>query len=121
MEIRAVRLLANVLLPTCMHFVINRMVLLFFPAMGILAPIFLLAPISICLDEVLGFPLLALVFLILIDMRLSPEVLPIVGIDALVSRVRGIRVGAPNSFEMKHVKICIFLEFTKQVNRHFIF
>lgn len=85
MKIGAVSLLADISLSASVHLVVVGVVLLFLPAMRILAPVFLLAAIGVSLDEILGFPLGALVFFVLKYVGFSPEVLPIVGVNTGIS------------------------------------
>lgn len=105
MEIRAMRLNAALILPACMHFVIERMILLFLPSMWKATSILVLASICVCLHEMLCFPLRALLSLIIEIVRLPPKVLPVVSVHTGISWVWGIRVWAPHCLEVKHVEI----------------
>jgi hypothetical protein len=42
-------------------------------------------------------------------MRFSPEILPVVRIDARISGMLSIRIGTPNCLEVKNVEICRML------------
>jgi hypothetical protein len=107
--IRTVRLIALVILSASVHLVVKRMILLFFPAMRELAPVFIFASVSICLHEMFCFPLRALFSFILKYMRFSSEILPVVSIHAGISSVRSIAVGTPDCFKVEHVEICMGL------------
>jgi hypothetical protein len=52
-----------------------------------------------------------LVFFIIVDMRFSSEILPIMSVDTGISCVLSITVRAPYGLEMEHVKVRIFLKF----------
>jgi hypothetical protein len=68
-----------------MDFEVEWMVFLLFPPVRELASVLMLAAISVGLNEVFGLPLGALLLLIFKDMRLPPEVLPIVSVYTYVS------------------------------------
>lgn len=53
-------------------------------------------------------------------MRLSPEVLPVMGIDTGISWVIGVAVGAPDCFKMEHIEVSVLFEFVQQVNSQFL-
>ena len=115
------RLGALVALSAGVHLVVQRVVLLLLPPVRELAPVLVLAPVRICLYEILGFPLRALLLLVFEDVRFPPEVLPVVRIHTRVPRMRGVRVGAPHRLEMEHVKVRVLLELVQQVHCHFFF
>jgi hypothetical protein len=110
MEVGTVWFLTFINLSTRVHFVVKRVIFLFLPPVRELAPILMLATICISLNEVLSLPLRTLFFFIVKDMRLPSEVLPIVSINAGISWMVSIAVGAPNSFEVEHVKVRVLLE-----------
>lgn len=103
--VRTVRFLALGSLAAGVHLVVQGVILLLLPPVAELAAVLAPAPVSISLHEVLSLPLRALLPLVLIEMRLAAEVLPIVRIYTRVSRVRRVRVGAPHCLEVKHVEI----------------
>lgn len=74
-------------LPTGVHLVVEWMVLLLLPAVGKLASVLMLAPIRIRLDKVLSLPLRTLILLIVKNVWFSPEILPVVGVDASIAGV----------------------------------
>jgi len=94
-----------------------EVVFLFLPAVGVLTAVLLSTPISISLYEILSLPIRTLLFLILVEVRLSPEVLPIVGVDALIPRVRRVRVGAPHRLEVEHIEVDVTLHLLKEGDR----
>ena len=70
--VRAVVLLALPMLLTRIDFVVARVILLLLPAMAVGAPVLVLTPVGVASDEVFYFPILAKLFLIVIQLRLSP-------------------------------------------------
>lgn len=64
--------------------IVIRVVLLLFPPVSMTAPVLLLAALVVSLNEVLCLPVGTLVFAVGINVRLSPEVLPVVRINALL-------------------------------------
>lgn len=101
----AVRLLADAASAASIYLKVLRMILLLLPPVREAASVLMGASVSISLDEVLGLPLFALLLLVLEAVRLPSEVLPIVGIDAHISRVRGVAIWTPDSLKMEHVEI----------------
>jgi len=106
---------------TRMYLVVQRMIFLFFPTMRIFTSILMFASVSISLNEILGFPLGTLISLVLKLMRLSSEVLPVMGIHTGISGMSSITIRAPHSFEMENVEICILCEFIKKIHSKFFF
>ena len=98
-------LLTHLLLPTGVHLIMKRVILLFLPAMGVLASILQFASVCIRRNEIFGFPIGALVLPVVIEVRFPPEVLPVVGVHASISRVLCVTEGAPHCFEVKHIKV----------------
>ena len=99
---------------------------MFFPPMRILASVFVSATISIGLNEIFRFPLGALLSLILEDMRLSSEILPVVRVHASISSVSCITIRTPDSLEVKHVKVSPSFvwarsEFVEKINSDLLF
>jgi hypothetical protein len=105
MVIGTVRLLTIKTLSAGMYLVVKWMILLLFPSMREFAAVLIFATISICLYEMFGLPLRTLFALIIKHMRFSPEILPVVRIDARISGVVSIRIGTPNCLEVKNVEI----------------
>lgn len=106
MIIRTMSLLTSICsLTASMHFIIIRVILLFFPTMRTLTSIFVFASISISLYKAFCFPLATLVLIIIKDMRLSPKILPVMSIHANISSMGSITIWTPYCFEMKHIEI----------------
>lgn len=89
---------------------ILRMVFLFFPAMGQIAMVFIGATISVVIDKRPRTPIAALFFRIIIKLRFSSEILPIMWENALISLMICLIVRTPNSFKMKHIKVRILFK-----------
>lgn len=118
MIVRAMRFLARFRLLASMNLIVKRMILLFLPAMGVAAPIFVLASInSIILHECFHLPIRALLFVIIVNVRLPTIVLPVVCIDTDISRMCCVTVRTPHGFEVKHIKVCVsFFNLMKEVD-----
>ena len=100
-----------------------------FPPMRVPTFILISASIGICLNKVFRLPLTALLSFVIECVRLSPEVLPVVSINACVTSMLSITIGTPNCFEMEHVKISVivrrilrrcFTKLMKQVHCYFL-
>lgn len=76
-------LLALSMLLARIDFVVARMILLLFPAVTIGAAILITTAVGVAPDEVLDFPILAKLFLIVVKLRLPPQVLPVVSINTI--------------------------------------
>lgn len=113
MVVRAVWFVTLLSLSARMQLVVKGVVLLFFPSVRIPASILMLTIVTIGLYEVLGFPFWALLLLIVKYVGFSPEVLPIVSIDAGISGMSGITVGAPYGLKVEYVEVSIFFEFVE--------
>ena len=85
------------------------MVLLFLPAVAAAATVLQFATILVCLGVFLCLPVLALVFIVLVDMWLSSEVLPVVCVNAYVTLMFLVTKWTPHSLEMKHIEIRVML------------
>ncbi len=99
------------------------MVLLFFPAMAVNTPVLQVAAITVGFSLLLRGPELTLLLRrVFIQVRLAPEVLPVVSILTLVTHVTTHLVvkRAPDSFEMEHIKVSILLHLVQQINRKFV-
>ena len=104
---------------TLQSLVIEVVILFLFPAVTAVASIVEFASIGISFCLISGMPKSALnASIIFKDMRFSAEVLPIMSILALVSQMTFMLVieRAPDSFEMKEVKVCVVLHLVKHVN-----
>lgn len=69
------------------------------------APVLVLAAIRVGLDEVLSLPLGTLLLIVVVEIWLATEVLPVVSIDADVSRVLGVTIRAPDGLKVEDIKI----------------
>lgn len=87
------------------------MILLLFPTMTVIAIIFIGAAISIVIDEWSRTPFVALILGVIIKLRFSSEVLPIMWKYTLVSLMICFIIRTPNCFKMKHIEIWIFDKF----------
>jgi hypothetical protein len=128
MIIRAVRLLTIETLSAGMYLIVKWMILLLFPSMRELASVLVFATIRICLNEMFSLPLRTLFSLIIKHMRFSPEILPVMRIDACISGMLGIRIGTPYCLKVKNVEICRMLviltvgrKFVQQVHSDLLF
>lgn len=88
-----------------------RMILLLFPTMATLALVLCCAPFFIGGDDVVSSPGFALVFVVEALRGFAAEVLPVVGVNTDISLVLLLIERAPHCFEMKHVKVCVLIEF----------
>ena len=104
-KVRAMWLRAWFSLSTSVHLIVLRMILLFLPAMREFTSVFIATTICICLHKIFCFPLRTLLSFVLKDMRFSPEILPVMSIDASISCMRSITIRAPYCFEVKHIEI----------------
>ena len=104
-------------------FVVVKVVLFFFPAVTILASVFKLTPVRVCLSLLLGAPELALILAtVLVYVGLPSEVLPVVRVDTLVPEVVFALLieGAPYCLKVEHVEVCISFHVVQFVNAQFI-
>ena len=95
---------------TRVNFEVARMVLLLFPPVRGRAAIVLRTPIGISFDEIVDFPVFAKVSRVVINVGLSSEVLPVVGVDASLLVVI-LAPRTPRSLKVKHVKVRISWHF----------
>lgn len=91
--------------------------------MAVAAAVLKRTAVSVGLGLALGCPKGTLFFVIVINVYLPPEVLPVVGIHAEVPSVRVVlvAVGAPHSLEMEQVEVCIALHLVQVVDRQLLF
>lgn len=102
-------------------FVIQRMILLFFPAMAGTTPVFILATIGIRSDEVVDLPVLTKFLLIGEYLRFPAKVLPVMSIDTTFFIVV-VAPGTPHRLEVKHIEIRIlWLNLVQEVDCDFVF
>jgi len=73
--------------------------------MAMVAHVFIRAAISIIVYERARTPIRALIFGIVVKLRFSSEILPVMRKDALISLMIRLVVRAPNRFKMEHIKI----------------
>lgn len=97
------------------------MVFLFFPAMTLHAPIFILASIFVTTNEWPRSPIGALVFGVLVKLGLSSEVLPVMCINTYVTLMLTFVIGTPYRFEMEHIEIYILLKLIYELHWDFSF
>ena len=128
MVIGTVRLLTIKTLPAGMYLIVQWMILLLFPSMRKFAAVLVFATIRICLNEMFCLPLRTLFTLIIKHVRLPPEILPVVRIDACISGVLSIRIGTPNCLEVKNVEICrmqviltVWCKFVQKIYSYLLF
>lgn len=101
--------------------IIPGMILLLLPTMAKSASILVDAAIRIRSDEIFDFPIWAKFLPIFVNVRFSPQVLPIVSVDAALLVVI-LAPGTPNCFEVKNVEIGVFgFHGVQQVNSDFVF
>ena len=90
------------------HLVVIWVVLLLFPSVAVYAAVLQVASITIGSCFLLSAPEAALFpGRILIHVRFTPEVLPVVRVLALISHVTLLLVveGAPDGFEVEHIEV----------------
>ncbi len=123
MIVRTMVFVAAIAETTTVNFVVQRMILLFFPTMSSSASVLVFTAVNcIILDESLHFPVLALFLVIIIEMWLPPIILPIVSIDTGITRVISVTVGTPYCFEVKHVEVWVFrFHLMQQIDSQFSF
>ena len=109
MKVWTVRLWARFSLSAGMHLIILWMIFLLLPAMRKFTSIFISASISVCLNKIFSFPLLALLPFIVEYMRFSPEILPIMSIHTSISSMWSITIRAPYCFKVKHIEIWLVI------------
>lgn len=92
-----------------MYLIIEWMIFKFLPAVSATAPVLILAAIhSVVLNKYFHLPILALLLIILINLRFASIILPIMSINAHISGMISVAIGTPHCFEMEHVEISIF-------------
>ena len=95
------------------------MIFLLFPAMTVHTVIFIWATFAVVIYIWSGSPIVALVLWVIIKLRFSSKILPIMWKYALVSKMVSFIIRAPHSFEMEHVEIWILHKFINKLNRYF--
>jgi hypothetical protein len=113
-----VRFVTRLRLLASMNLIVEWMIFLLLPSMSTFTSVLVLAAINgIILNECLHLPVGALLFVIIVKVRLSAIVLPIVCIDAGIPGMCGITVWTPNCLEVEHIEIRIFwLHLVKKVH-----
>ena len=99
--------------------IVVLVVFLFLPPVRMAAPVLHLAALPVELDLLVPVPELAwLLGVVLEDMGLASEVLPIVSVHTLLAVVlSGLGVeGAPDCFEMEHVEVIVMFHLVEDVN-----
>lgn len=111
------RLVTLISMFTRIQFIVFRVIFLFFPAMTMITMILIRTALSIVIDVGSRSPIITLLFWIVIQLRFSAEILPIMRVYTLVSQMICFIIRAPYSFEVEHIEIWILLEFINQLNR----
>lgn len=106
---------------TRIQLIILGMIFLLFPAMTMNAMILIWTPFPIIVDIGSWTPIIALIFRVVIKLRLPSEILPVMRVDTLIPEVVSFVVRTPYGFEMKHVKIRILFKFIYQLYWNFGF
>lgn len=107
----ASRRLATFLLPE-----IGGVVLLLLPPVAASAAVLKFAAVLVGARVFLGLPTHALVFAVLENVRPPPEVLPVVGVHALVALVVFVTHRTPDRLKVKHVEVSVALHPVELVN-----
>ena len=116
MIIWAMVLLALPMLLARINFVIARMILLLFPPVTVSASVLILTAVWVAPDEVFNFPILAKLFLIIVHLWFSPQVLPVVSVDTIFL-VMVLTPWTPCRLKVKDVKVWIlWLHQVKQID-----
>lgn len=87
--------------------IIQRMIFQFFPAVAFIAIILIFAAIFVFGYKNIGFPMLASYWIVLVLVRFSTIILPVVRVDALASIVVKIVKRTPDCFIIKNEKVVI--------------
>ena len=93
--------------------VANRVVLKLFPAVTMPTPVLKAATFIVGASIPFGFPTAALGIPVLVEMRWSSVVLPVVCVYTLVSLVFFVAEGTPDCLEVEHIKIIIYDHFVE--------
>ena len=110
MIVRAVWLRTWITVFTQIKLVVFRMILLLFPSMTVGAMILCSTPFLVIVYIGPWAPVSALVFGIIVQLRLPSIVLPVVRVYAKISLMVDLIVGTPHGFKMKHVEIYVFFK-----------
>jgi len=100
--------------------IVHRVILQLFPAMAFATVHMKLALFLILGDEVVGIPIGARYWLIVVIGRPSSEVLPVVGVVALASVVFDVVKGTPERFVMEDEKISVSLIVMNQLHSNLV-
>jgi hypothetical protein len=85
--------------------VVLRMVLLLLPPMGVRTEILVRTSILVVINEGTRPPILTLVLGIVIELRFSPEILPVMRKNTLISLMVSLVIRTPNCLEMEHIEV----------------
>lgn len=102
-------------------FVVLWVILLFLPSMTLKASVFILAAIFVAADKLSRSPIRTLLFRVLIKLRLSPKVLPVVCIHTNISLMLTFIVRAPYWLEMEHIEVYVFGKLINEFHWNFCF
>lgn len=117
----ALEILLTLFFFTWLGLVAQRMILLFFPAMTVLACTLKLASFVIPSNEVLSLPIFTQnEWIIVKNVRFSSEILPIMSIITL-GFVMFIKVRTPLSFKVIEIIVHVFFHFVQKSGLHFFF
>lgn len=121
MVIRTVRLVADAfdLRLAFLGTVVDRMIFKFFPAMALSTSILQVTSVLVSLRVFTGLPLVALSHVVLKEMRCSPEILPVMRVQAQIPLVLFVAERTPDSLEVEEIKIYILLHFFEHRDREF--
>lgn len=108
--------LAILEISTLLHTVDQGMEFLLLPAVTTAATVLKLAAVLVCLCILLRLPKLALLFSILVDVRLSSEVLPVVCVNAFFALMILVRKWTPHCFKVKHIEISILFHLLNHIH-----
>lgn len=101
--------------------VIKWMIFEFLPSVTFVTVVLVFAAILILGNKIVGFPVLAGYLIILVLVRLSPVVLPVVRVDALATVMRKIVEWTPDCFVVEDEEIIIEFVVVNQFNGDVIF
>lgn len=99
--------------------VVDRMIFKFFPAMALSTSILQVTSVLVSLRVFAGLPLVALSHVVLKEVWCSPEILPVMRVQAQVSLVLFVAERTPDSLEVEEIKIDILFHFLEHRHREF--
>jgi hypothetical protein len=98
-----------------------RMIFLLLPPMTVSTFILIGTTVFITTNEGSRTPVGTLLLSILVNLRFSPEILPIMGKHTNIPLMLSLVIGAPHSFKMEHIEVDIILQLINQLYRYFSF